>query len=258
MKRITVHGHRPAFMKPDHAAARPAAPGARPSGDTPSDSLESVRTVHLGFIKLKVHRPHAPEMALRAQLQKDQDKAAPHLSKSGLPEVRLNCEVQVAPSAHTPSWQKEVVRCRHLALAFAQHAGKKSELTSAFTKVGIWSKFDGRLSAADDAFNKVLREAPEGCKHVVSSDQFGSYLTALAKTLEHVPDGPDRPKEANCLLLTANHAMALHLQRKSKAGVNYLAVKLYDPNDTAAYKRVTRLTPESLGSLDLNAMMIRP
>lgn len=259
MMKITVHGHRPPCLNSAGAAAQPrSAASDNPDSARSNGSLETVQKVNLGFIKLKIHRPNVPEMALRAQLQKVQDKAGPNPSKSGLPEVRLNCEVQVSPSADAPSWQKEVVCCRHLALAFAQHGNKKSELTSVFTKLGIWSKFDGRLSAADDEFNRVVREAPEGCKHVVSSDQFGGYLTALAKTLQHVPDGPDTPKEANCLLLTANHAMALHLQRKSKAGVNYLAVKVYDPNDTAAYKRVTRLTPESLGSLDFKAMMIRP
>lgn len=124
------------------------------------------------------------------------------------------------------------------------------------TGEGIREVFEVQLNEVQNSHKAIIRQAPQSCKHMVSSENFGNYLMALAKELE--PDGQPRPKEANCLLLTSVHAMALHMQHKRKAGVSYFAVKVYDPNNTASYKRVEKLKPEDLSSLKLQQLMISP
>jgi hypothetical protein len=148
--------------------------------------------------------------------------------------------------------------CRHFAALFLQHGGKKSEVLQAFsTEAGIAEKFDGKLAEIEVGLQKALKEAPAGCKHLVNSEELGDYLQALAMKLQAA--GPrEGPCEANCLLHTADHAMALHVERKRKDGVEYFSAKLYDPNATATYKRVVKASPEDFGSLKLKEMMIRP
>ena len=52
--------------------------------------------------------------------------------------------------------------------------------------------------------------------------------------------------------------MALHVEKKSKTGVEYFSAKVYDPNVTASYRRVVKATPEDFAGLTLKDMMIKP
>ncbi len=181
-------------------------------------------------------------------------KGTPYLSTQGVPGVELNCKVSV-PIAESESGDREDVACRHFAIAFAQYSGKKSQLMEEFsTEDRIEEIFDGKLIEADIAFESAISEAPRGSKHLVGDYELGRYLTCLAQALNAAHERG--PSEANCLLLTARHAMALHVERKSKAGVDYFAAKLFDPNDTATYKRVEKLTPEGLSSLTLDDLLV--
>ncbi|NJM32539.1 MAG: ShET2/EspL2 family type III secretion system effector toxin [Limnobacter sp.] len=56
-------------------------------------------------------------------------------------------------------------------------------------------------------------------------------------------------------MLTEGHAMALHVELKTKSGVDYFAVKLYDPNLTNNYTRVESFTAKGLRKLTFETMM---
>ncbi len=266
MRKITLHGHRPAFLNTTdteqvlNTVARPPSATLPPQTGTDSGSValeENVKKVNLGFIKLKIHPGSLAESALRTQTQKIKQKAKkPYTSHNGVQEVKLNCQVKVRPDESLVSASQSVV-CRHLATMFAEHSGKKSELMQAFsTRDGVIAKFDGKLTEVHVAFKKAVREAPSGCKQLVSSEQLGSYLQAIAKQLQ--APRAEGPSQANCLLLTAEHVMALHVERKRKNGVDYVVAKLYDPNETATYRRVVKATPEDFGALRLKDMMVSP
>lgn len=224
-----------------------------------TQSSQSPQAINLGLLKLNRHRPSPAELARQLQIKKIHHKEKPRPSKNGIPKINLNCQVTVNVSDQFSVPHQDTVRCRHLAEFFALHRGKKSDLMKPFsTPAGIFATFDGRLLDFDQAFRKAVFEAPQDCKHVVCSHDFGRYLKALAHALEAEAEVQDAPQEANCLLLTDGHAMAMHLQHKSKHGVNYFVLKVYDPNDTASYVRVERQAPEDLGKLKLDELLITP
>jgi hypothetical protein len=252
--KITVHGHRPACMNPADAIAQPDPPPSTSSG-----SAEAVQKINLGFIKLKIHRPIAPELAPRNQTLRDKSK--PYPSTHGFPGVRLNGRVSV-PQVDLDTDERDKVVCRHFSYAAVTRDEKMSSLMEKFSSAqGVSLEFNSakKFAEVDAGFNKAYREAPQGCKHLVDSRNLGRYLTALATALMVAPEqGQDTPKEANCMLITRGHAMSLHVERKSKNGVAYFTAKVYDPNETAHYKRVERPTPEALGDLTLASLLIKP
>lgn len=149
--------------------------------------------------------------------------------------------------------------CRHLAYWFAQYPGKKNALLKQFaSREGVQAVFDGKLREVHlESLHKV-RTAAQDAKHVVSADQLGDYLTSLATSLTAMQVQKPGVTEVNCLLLTSDHSMALHLQQKRKNGITYFAAKLYDPNDTASYRRAVALTPEGFGSLRFETLLVSP
>lgn len=195
------------------------------------------------------------EQARRMKLAAVHDKATPYLSNRDVLAMNLNCQVLPAPQAPDQG-DAQVVACRHFAQVFGEYAGKKSQLMTWFsTKSRIADKFAGKLTEIDATFAKTVREAPQASKHVVGDCEFGRYLTGVASALQTRHDLGTGESQANCLLITGKHAMALHVQRKSKAGVDYFSAKLYDPNNTANYKRVEALTPDGLSHLTLDEML---
>ena len=203
------------------------------------------------------------EARLRKQLAEQicsiQSKAEPRVSKSGRPNVSLNCIVPVVMNGHSEVVFVGTVKCRHFAYEFSKHRGKKSGLMAQFASVQtIRSMFHGRLDQIDLEFTETLC-APKYHRVFLENRQLGRYLAALVHELESKYPQQARleTREVNCLLLTDNHAMALHVQRKFKNGVGYFAAKLYEPDSTSSYMRVENLHPEGLRHLTLSDLLIR-
>lgn len=257
------------MIQPPHAAAATASlPDGRSAGEAhPPTSLtppQDTPPQHAPALDAQAYQVVPRSTVLQASLlaqvkQKVSEKGVPYATKAGFPGVFLNAEVSVFSSNKRPQRFQQTVFCRHFATMFAQHAGKKSELLGPLsTEAGVRNQFDGVLHELDIAYYGLIREAPPGCKHVVSSEHLGQYLAALASTLQAPQQGVNQPHEVNCLLITVDHAMALHVRLKSKAGMDYIAATLYDPNDTAHYKRVEQPTPQGFSAIKLQDMLVSP
>jgi hypothetical protein len=182
----------------------------------------------------------------------------PYDATHGTPLVGLNLKVSVRPGVDDATGlatgPDQKVACRHLALEFTE-ASKKALLMKEFSSPdGMAKYFDGALAAVEAEYRRSMAQADPSSKQVVSSAGLGRYLAAVATALD-TPQNRGASAEANCLLLTARHAMAIHVESKSKDGVDYFAVKLYDPNNTASYKRVEVKRPEDLEHLQLADML---
>jgi ShET2 enterotoxin, N-terminal region len=181
-------------------------------------------------------------------------------------EIKLNGKVEVtlaATSSEAPdtarSEEKAWVECRHLAEGFAIAQKKKPLLEEKFSsRDGIKATFEGKLQQVDRRYNQSLRDAPPECKCLINSDNFGLYLQALAQTLKEAPTAPDGKQKANCLLTTADHAMALSMHRQMEGEREFFVVKVYDPNVTATYKRAVTEGSEPLTDLKFEAMLCEP
>ena len=178
----------------------------------------------------------------------------PYGAKNLCAETSLNCEVQISPEPDSPALAAEVA-CRHFAQMFVDAAGRKRQLMADFASTDrIESRFQSRLSELNAAFASASTRANADSKHVLREDRLGRYLAALADGLA-MPAAGERT-EVNCLLSTSGHAMALHMSRKSRDGIDYFSVKFYDPNRTASYKRVEALTADALRDLSLTDMLL--
>lgn len=206
------------------------------------------------------HRPGNVEAALRQQVQnKISDKSEPYESRHGFKNVRLNTRVFVTPSAGDSAGLREPVVCRHLATMFARHTQSKSKLMPEFsTAEGITRVFEGYLDTIGDLYDDALVQLPAGCKALLQGNHFGQYLQSMAILLDQAAGQPGGPSQSNCLLITPKHAMALHMERKTKHSVPYFVARLYDPNSAASYMRVVKANPEGFSELTLESMMLRP
>lgn len=145
---------------------------------------------------------------------------------------------------------KSVPVCRHLALAFADQAGKKREGFLEHMSVGshVEAYFHEKLGAVNARFEELLISTQPEHRHIVTDEKLGTYLSALAKGLP--PSRLGEPSEVNCLMLTHNHAMAVHVQRKREmSGSEYYAVRMYDPNQTSDAERIVVRQPSDLEGL---------
>jgi ankyrin repeat protein len=243
------------LVEADSAGEPDAAAGKRPRDDDgpPSDAARRLRPES----QITAPRRSLASALTAARIAKL--GRGPYNATCGISGVDLNVKVSVRPEVDfatgLAAGPAEKVECRHLALWFTK-AAKKSALMADFSSPGGVAKhFDGTLAAAHADFFRTIAETDQAAKHVVSSRQLGEYLAAVAEALQ-TADGRQAPAEANCLLTTATHAMAIHVARKSKDGVDYFAVKVYDPNDTANYKRVEVQRPEDLEHLQLADMLV--
>ena len=195
----------------------------------------------------------------RLQWDKIGRKLEPYISKSslGFENLNLNLQVSVLGEHEDASASEQTVACRHFAAAFAQHAGKKQGLFKTFgAQESIRTHFNGNLRQIDLDLYEIYRSAPAGSKHLVLDKQLGHYLSALARALP--APALNQASECNCLLVTLDHMMALHVQRKCKEGVDYFSAKLYDPNATAACKRVEARTALAFANISLEELMVVP
>ena len=201
-----------------------------------------------------------PPQLRQARLEKITQKGTPYPSNRGPSGgINLNGRVSVAPSSEESDARSKAVMCRHLAAVFAKHTGKKAPLKQTFsTAAGIRERFHGKVTETEAALLKTIQETPVGCKQVVTINQLGRYFMSLAQTLLDVRKRSASPSHANGLLFTRNHVMAFELVLKKKDGVDYITVKLFDPNITANYMRTEQLTPDDLSTLELKDMLIRP
>ncbi|NJM31718.1 MAG: ShET2/EspL2 family type III secretion system effector toxin [Limnobacter sp.] len=187
------------------------------------------------------------------RIEKIQNKQATYLPQR-TQNVALNGQVHIPVSGLQ-------VECRHFAAVFALFQGTKRELTDSFsTEAGIGAFFsDGKLEGVEEQYYSRIQHASQACKHLFSGEQLGQYLEAVAKAVQRQEPTPGaQKKQANCLLLTEDHAMALHVEFKTKSGVGYFAVKLYDPNLTNNYTRVESSTAQGLRKLTFETMMPCP
>lgn len=209
-----------------------------------------MRPIAARFSSLSDANEKARQEAIRELL----DQQDPHASVHSI-SAELNGAVQVTSTDDTD----ETVVCRHFAYHFLAWPGDMKELMERYsTRRGIKALFDGKLTELDDFFNCAIREAKADSKHLLRSDDFGRYMASLAQALETAHEQGRPVSQANCLVLTQDHAMALLLRRRVKNNVTHYIAKLYDPNDTASYKRVVALTPERLARRKLEEMMISP
>jgi hypothetical protein len=144
-----------------------------------------------------------------------------------------------------------VVECRHLAAAYVL-APKKRELLKAFSSLeGVAGHFSPLRARLEDAPYGLLLPKAAGSRHLVYGSDMGHYLTRLAEEL----DKPGGPQQADVLLISTDHAQALHLERKerkpghSEAGARYFALSFYDPNRTGNHRRLEFSEPEQLRTL---------
>ena len=206
------------------------------------------------------HRPGSVETTLRQQLQsKISNKSEPYESRHGIKNVRLNTLVFVTPNASDSVALQEPVVCRHFAMMFARHSERKSDLMPKFsTEEGIIQVFEGHLDTVGDLYDDALLQLPADCKVLLQGNHLGQYLNAMAMLLDEAVEQHGGPTQANCLLITPSHTMALHLERKAKHAVRYFAARLYDPNSAASYMRVVKANPDEFCELTLERMMLRP
>jgi len=172
------------------------------------------------------------------------------------------------------------LKCRHFAAEFATSSDKSQLLQKFASEEGIRAHFTAKIEQAaqtkagvanpgtspdartsvdiDDDFNRLLREAPAEAKHVVSGEHLGRYVNAVASFLQTLPAPTlalcGRSREANCLLLSHNHVVALHVKADT-FGKGFTAT-VYDPNRTADAKRIAVSDPTEAPDFDLQHMLI--
>ena len=256
------------------ASAGPAAPSAVDMGptnqaraaDSNSVARKSARQTALLKTLMSGHKRKDRDGVMQARVPTTVDqvqqqerkkaihrKATPYSSKGGAPGIQLNCRVSVRPDPGPHALPRELVECRHLALLFSKTVGKKRLLLSQIsTGQGIRESFQSRLSTLNAEFFELIARAPQSCKHALTSDGFGEYLQALAVTLAQQPETVGRLTQADCLLISSDHVMAIHMEQKRKDGVQYFVAKVYDPNDTANYKRVEQPNADGFKHLSLD------
>lgn len=246
----------------------PSAPGPADlnfSGSIKNALLQTPQATEVSELQQNNQRARGGlEAKLRRQMAQQicsvQRKETPRISKSGNQHVTLNCVVPVVMNHEDVPLSVNTVKCRHFAHAFTLHRGKKSELMAQFsTAPAIHRKFHARLTQADRDFSAVLNSTTHH-QILLENRQLGRYLQSVAMALDstfprHTTSHAARA-EVNCLLLTDCHAMAVHVERKSKNGVIYFAAKLYEPNTTASYMRVENLNPEGFSHLTVSDMLI--
>jgi hypothetical protein len=183
----------------------------------------------------------------------------PYTPAKGDSEVNLNCEVEL--SDEPPDTEGSInVTCRHFVAAFAEKQGKKRGLVDHFSSSdGIRNVFGGSLAQANKTFYDMLSNAPQHARHLVDETQFGAYVGAIAQAL--IAGGDLTSANAvNVIIIVADHAMALQVERKQKHGEMYFTAKVFDPNNTGNYRRtiLKDLSPEALAQLQFNDLLIDP
>ena len=118
-----------------------------------------------------------------------------------------------------------------------------------------FSKTQYSKLSSDNLYGLKVANASPNSKHLLSANRLGEYLESLASS---IPIGKKNPYSVRNFLLTDTHAMAINVQSKSKQGVDYFAVTLYDPTVTNNNMRIEVPDAQSLRKLTLKDMMVEP
>jgi hypothetical protein len=187
-------------------------------------------------------------------------KPVPYMPKKREHNRNLNLNGRVSLEGEAPDVIGDsVAYCRNFAIKFAQYAGKKGDLVERFsTEAGVRNLFRQQIKGSTQDYLDAIRTAPPHTKHFVHEAHFGKYLSGLAGALKkaHAIDEPTT--SANSLLSAGDHVMAVHVERKTKNNQIYYAVKVFDPNRSGAYKRITVADPKDLENLQLKDLMVDP
>lgn len=223
-------------------------PGKHARGTSPK-GLASAATQH----RVAAQFPAAARQATLAKLQK---KREPYASAKGDSGIKFNCALQTGISDY--NLDTAMIECRHLALAFASAGEKRRDLMNRFSHAdGVEDHFENNMDEWEGAFGEMICHAPAASKHLVGENQLGQYLAGMAQALDD-GQGTNGPTEGNSLLISHDHVLAVQVERKSKNGVDYFSAKLYDPNNTANFKRVEAQRPDELDGLCLSSLLIKP
>jgi ankyrin repeat protein len=183
----------------------------------------------------------------------------PYTPSKGDSTVNLNGLVDL-PNEIPDSANNTTVWCRHLTTLFVLQQGKKRLLVEQLrTREGIEATFKGKLASVNAVYASMLRAAAQHSKHLVNEQQFGTYVGAVAQALAtKAPSGS--PANANVFLLSAEHVMALHVERKTKDGQTSYNAKVFDPNWHGNYRRdpINVPTPQALAHLQFKDFLIEP
>ena len=189
----------------------------------------------------KTPRPPRPAIETR--------KAEPYLPDKGRPRENLNGAAEVTGTT---------IVCRHLSVEYAMASGKKSAALESLSSVERIQAHFAPLGTSTSLCARVVEKVIDAInvpdtRHLINADKLGEYLVLLGQQLS----APSAPREANVLLSSHTHLMALHIERKERkpheadAGAHYFAVKLYEPNATANHVRVEAAEPEDLNRFRL-------
>jgi hypothetical protein len=188
--------------------------------------------------------PRGPAPSLHRQV-----KHLPYYSEK--PErvttANLNAEV---PFADGPSPELKV-KCRHFALGWLLQldASGKPDYADFADEAAIQAHFS---SALEGVFDHLQQTAPT---RLVPLENWGGFLTAqLAGMNTAGPGGHAR----RFLLRSANHAMALELKAKPGPDAPRYVANFYDPNLTAAHKRVASESLAHFEALAFEDMLSDP
>jgi ShET2 enterotoxin, N-terminal region len=122
----------------------------------------------------------------------------------------------------------------------------------------IRAAFEGELAGLHERHRLFMAETPESAKRLVCGSGLGGYLAQVANALrEQPPPCRGEPRQADILLNTINHALAIQVQRKLEPdrGGEYFSVSLYDPNRTTNHSRVEAAHADDLQRLELSAFI---
>ncbi len=185
-------------------------------------------------------------------------KRYPYLSETkGREALAMNGKITL-PNEVPDAAGSTTVRCRHLAAMYAD-APKKADFFEAVASPELMaSTFEGKLAGLSENHKARMAATPESAKRVVAGSELGGYLAQVAASLDAQPAPLEgEPRQANILINTLDHAMAIQVQRKVNAerGGEYFAVSLYDPNLTTNHRRVEVAHADDLKNLSLNSFI---
>jgi hypothetical protein len=172
------------------------------------------------------------------------------------PPINLNGAVHVSDEPHGAP-DSNTVNCRHFATEYAAAMHKENVLGDFCSAQRVSDRFEGRLRGVDQLFDSLMYERQGLPRNLISGNALGGYLEHVADTLARqrlaMPDAQGlRRAQANILLCSDDHAMALHVQRQQDAaGHETFSASLFDPNRTNDHKTAVAARPGDFAGMKL-------
>jgi hypothetical protein len=250
LKSVSIHFPRIKPRRPKNAAPRPAVDNKNPR-TAPQETQGAARAPDGRPASARPPLPSIPSHVL---------KPVPYASKKRQHNRGVYLNGQVELKDETPdAWGDTKVACRHFSIKFAQYAEKKSLLVAQFSsELGIRKLFLHQLKKTNQDLENAIDNAPTHSQQFVHEAYFGKYLVAIANALKTAHGNGEPTTSANILFNTSGHSFAVHLERKIKHEQTYFAVKVFDPNRIAEYKRVTFADPQNFAALQFKDLLISP